>query len=340
MRVFLAFLAMALSLPASAATDAAPAASPAAAVAPATSAAPFALTNVTLAQINASSPYFLIDGKKAELLATPPAKLADLQVLKLWPDQAPLQHGANADIDVPTLTVMLPPDGKASGAAMVVIPGGGYDHVSPREGIPGGQWLASNGITAFVLKYRVGRNNYHYPAEIDDGARAVRYVRANAAAWGLDPHRIGIIGFSAGGHLASTLATHFDAGQADSPDPIERVSSRPDVHILLYPVMTLMDEPIVEKGSRTNLLGANPAPELLELLSNDRQVKSDTPPAFIVHSTQDRTVPIANSDHYTDALAKHNIPYVYIRQPMGGHGFGITDAWKDQAMAWLHVQKF
>lgn len=311
-----------------------------AAVTPATAETPMALANITLGQINASSPYFLIDGKKADLLAKPPAKLEDMQVLRLWPEQAPLQHGDNPAIDVPTLTVFLPPTGKASGAAMVVIPGGGYDHVSPREGIPGGQWLAKNGITAFVLKYRVGRNKYYYPAEIDDGVRAVRYVRANAPAWGLDPHRVGIIGFSAGGHLASTLATHFDAGDANATDPIERVSSRPDVHILLYPVMTLMDEPLVEKGSRNNLLGANPPPELLELLSNDRQVKKDTPPAFVVHSTEDRTVPIANSDHYTDALAKYNIPFVYIRQPMGGHGFGITDAWKDQAMAWLHLQKF
>ncbi|HVY71268.1 MAG TPA: alpha/beta hydrolase [Verrucomicrobiae bacterium] len=309
-------------------------------VAPATAAAPFALTSVTLAQINASSPYFLVDGKVAELLAKPPAKLEDLQVLRLWPENAPLQHGDDPAVDVPTLTVFLPPTGQASGAAMVVIPGGGYDHVSPREGIPAGQWLAKNGITAFVLHYRVGRNNYRYPAEIDDGVRAVRYVRANAPAWGLDPHRVGIIGFSAGGHLASTLATHFDAGQPDSPDPIERASSRPDLHILLYPVMTLMDESIVERGSRSNLLGVNPSDELKELLSNDRHVTKETPPAFIVHSTQDTTVPIANSDHYTDALAKNNIPFVYIRQPMGGHGFGITDAWKDQAMAWLHLQKF
>jgi len=313
---------------------------PLAVVAPATADAPFALVSVTLAQINASSPYFLVDGKTAELLAVAPARLADLQVLRLWPGRAPEQIGDNPDVDVPTLTVFLPPTGKATGAVMVVIPGGGYDHVSPREGIPAGQWLAKNGITAFVLKYRVSRSNYHYPAEIDDGVRAVRYVRANAPAWGLDPNRIGIIGFSTGGHLASTIATHFDAGKPDSPDPIERVSSRPDLHILLYPVVTLADEPLVEKGSRNSLLGPNPSPELEELLSNDRQVTQDTPPAFVVASTQDTTVPVANSDHYTDALAKNKVPYVYIRQPMGGHGFGVTDAWSGQAMAWLRTRKF
>ncbi len=312
---------------------------PATPVEPATSATPFALTNVTLAQINAASPYFLVDGKQADLLASPPAKLEDLQVLRLWPGPAPLQNGDDPAVDVPTLTVFLPPTGKATGAAMVVIPGGAYSHVSPREGIPAGQWLAANGITAFVLKYRVGQK-YHYPAETDDGIRAVRYVRANAAAWGLDPHRVGIIGFSAGGHLASMIATHFDNGDANAADPVERASSRPDLQILLYPVMTMMDDPIVERGSRNYLLGPNPSPELLELLSNDRQVTKDTPPAFIVHSTQDRTVPIANSDHYTDALAKNNVPYVYLRQPMGGHGFGVTDAWKNQAMAWLRTQKF
>jgi len=268
------------------------AATDAPAAVPATAAAPFALADVTLAQINASTPYFLVDGKTSDLLATPPAKLEDLQVLRLWPEQAPLQDGDNPAVDVPTLTVYLPPAGKASGAAMVIFPGGAYSHVSPREGIPAGQWLASNGITAFILKYRVGPK-YHYPAETDDGQRAIRYVRANAAAWGLDPKRVGIIGFSAGGHLASWAATHFDAGNPQSADPIERVSSRPDLHILLYPVITLMDEPLVEKGSRNYLLGQNSTPELRELLSNDRQITKETPPAFVVASTQDTTVPVA-----------------------------------------------
>ncbi len=284
--------------------------------APATSATPFALVPVTTAQINAASTaFFVLNADASKILAAPPMTLVDLQILKLWPDQAPLQQGDNPATDTPTLTVYLPPDGKATGAAMVIFPGGAYTHVSPREGIPAGQWLAKNGITAFILNYRVG-SKYRYPAEMDDGARAIRYVRANAAAWGLDPKRIGIIGFSAGGHLASWAATHFDAGKPDDDDPIERASSRPDLQILLYPVMTMSDDAIVEKGSRNSLLGANPTPELLDLLSNEKQVTKDTPPAFVVHSTQDPTVPIANSDRYTNALAKNNVPFVFIRQPM------------------------
>ena len=316
-----------------------PAAAPTA-ISPATSATPFALENVTTAQINATSTaFFVLNADASKILAVPPKKLADLQILRLWPDKAPLQQGDNPATDTPTLTVYLPPDGKATGAAMVICPGGSYTHVSPREGIPAGQWLAKNGITAFILNYRVGPK-YHYPAETDDGLRAIRYVRANAAAWGLDPQRVGIIGFSAGGHLASFVATHFDAGQADSADPIERVSSRPDLQILLYPVMTMSDNAIVERGSRSSLVGANAAPELLDLLSNEKQVTKETPPAFVVHSTQDNTVPIANSDRYTNALAKNNVPYVFIREPIGGHGFGITDTWIGQAMAWLRTQKF
>lgn len=320
-------------------TAAPPPVLPAAAVAPTAAGAPFALTPLTLDQINGASPFFTVDGKDPVLRTTPPAKLEDLQILRLWPAHAPLQQGDDPAIDIPTLTVFVPPTGKASGAAMIVMPGGAYSHLSPREGLPAARWLASNGITAFILKSRLG-TKYQHPAEMDDAQRAIRYVRANAPAWGLDPQRVGIIGFSAGGHLASTAATHFDAGDPTTSDLIERVSSRPDLHILLYPVVTLTDEPNVHKGSRTRLLGNNPAPEIMELLSNEKQVTKDTPPAFIVHSTGDTTVPIANSDQYVAALMKNNIPFVYLREPIGKHGFGITDDWSGQAMAWLHAQKF
>ncbi len=273
------------------------------------------------------------------ILTNPPARLADLQILRLWPAQAPLQQGDDPAIDIPTLTVFLPPTGKASGAAMIVMPGGAYSHLSPREGLPAAQWLASNGITTFILKSRLGKK-YHHPAEMDDAQRAIRYVRANAPVWGLDPQRVGIIGFSAGGHLASTAATHFDAGDPTSTDAVERVSSRPDLHILLYPVVTLADEPNVHKGSRTWLLGDNPTPEIIGFLSNEKQVTKDTPPAFIVHSISDTVVPVANSDQYVAALIKNNVPFIYLREPIGKHGFGITDDWSGQAMAWLHTQKF
>jgi acetyl esterase/lipase len=310
-----------------------------AATAPTTSASPPALIALTQSQINAASPFFTVDGKDPVLLTTSPAKLEDLQILRLWPAQAPLQQGDDPVIDIPTLTVFLPQAGKASGAAMIVMPGGAYSHLSPREGIPSARWLASNGITAFILKSRLG-TKYQHPAELDDAQRAIRYVRANASAWSLDPQRVGIIGFSAGGHLASTAATHFDAGDPASSDAVERVSCRPDLHILLYPVVTLTDEPNVHKGSRTWLLGKDPAPEILELFSNEKQVTKDTPPAFIVHSTGDTTVPVANSDQYVAALMRNNVPFVYLREPIGKHGFGVTDDWSGPAMAWLHVQKF
>ena len=306
---------------------------------PATADASFALVSLTPAQINAASPFYLIDAKAAELIATPPARLADLQVLRLWPGQAPLQDGDDPAVDIPTMTVFLPPTGQANGASMVVFPGGAYSHLSPREGLPAVQWLAKNGITAFMVKSRLGMK-YHHPAELDDAQRSIRYVRANATAWGLDPKRIGIIGFSAGGHLASAAATHFDAGDPQATDPIERASSRPDVHILLYPVITLVDEANVHKPSRTWLVGNTPTPETLEFLSSDRQVTKDTPPAFVVHSTGDTTVPPANSDAYVAALMKNNIPFVYLREPIGKHGFGITDDWSGAALAWLHTQKF
>ena len=308
-------------------------------ITPATTNAPFALVPLTLKQINTASPFFTVDGKDPVILTSPPIQLEDLQILRLWPAQATLQQGDDPAIDVPTLTVFLPPTGKASGAAMIVMPGGGYSHLSRREGLTASQWLASNGITTFILKYRLGKK-YHHPAEMDDGQRAIRYVRANAFAWGLDPQRVGIIGFSAGGHLASTVATHFDAGDPTSRDPIERVSSRPDLHVLLYPVVTFTDESNVHTNSRTWLLGDSPTPEILELLSNEKQVTKGTPPAFIVHSTGDTTVPVANSDQYVAALIKNNVPFVYLREPIGKHGFGITDDWSGQAMAWLHTRKF
>ena len=312
---------------------------PAAAVVPATTNAPFALAPLTPKQISAASPFFTVDGKDPVILTNSPTRLEDLQVLRLWPARAPLQQGDDPAIDIPTLTVFLPPTGTASGAAMIVMPGGAYSHLSPREGLPAARWLASSGITTFILKSRLGKK-YHHPAEMDDAQRAIRYVRANASAWGLDPRRIGIIGFSAGGHLASTAATHFDVGDPSSSDPIERVSCRPDLHILLYPVVTFADGSNVHTNSRAWLLGDNPTPELIELLSNEKQVTKDTPPALIVHSTGDTTVPVANSDQYVAALIKNNVPFVYLREPIGKHGFGITDDWSGQAMAWLHAQKF
>jgi len=261
------------------------------------------------------------------------------QTIRLWPGDAPLAQG-NGTVDIPTLTAYLPAAGKATGSAIIVCPGGGYTHLSTvKEGSTIGQWLADNGVTAFVLKYRISPQ-YHYPAEFDDVERAIRLVRSNAPDWNLDPNRLGIIGFSAGGHLASMAATHFSDGDPKATDPIERVGSRPNLQILLYPVITMTDEASVHKGSRTALLGPNPTADLLLSVSSEKQVTKDTPPAFIAHSMTDPVVPIANSDAYQAALVKNGVPVVFLRGKYGGHGFGLTDAWSGQCIAWLHANKF
>lgn len=306
---------------------------------PTTAAKPFALMPITPEQIKEASAFFTLDGQPVTPLAQPPARLADFAVLRLWPGAAPLQKGEELIADVPTLTVVLPAPGQATGSAIVVFPGGGYSHLSAREGLQAAHLLAAHGITAFILKYRFGPK-YHHPAELDDAQRAIRYVRAHAPGWGLDPHRVGILGFSAGGHLASTAATQFDNGNPLAADPVENASSRPDLQILLYPVITFVDEPNVHRGSRQMLLGNHPTVEEVQALSNERNVIPDTPLAFVVHSTTDTTVPVANSDAYVAALQRHNIPYVYIREPIGPHGFGVTDDWSGQAIAWLRAQKF
>ncbi len=304
----------------------------------------------TRGQIAGATPFFTVSdataptpeataAAAATILSKPPEKLASAQILRLWPGAAPLQDGDDVIRDIPTMTVFLPPEGKATGASMVIFPGGGYEHISANEGVPNAQWMAFNGITSFVVKYRLG-TKYHHPAELDDAQRAIRYVRANAKTWGLDPDRIGVMGFSAGGHLASTAATHFDPGDPQAADPIDRVSCRPDAQILLYPVMDMADDAIAHGGSRQYLLGNNASAEVKELLSNEKQVTAQTPPAFIVHSISDGTVKIANSDLYVAALMEHNIPFEYIREPIGGHGFGLTQDWAYQAIAWLHAHKF
>jgi len=195
------------------------------------------------------------------------APAAAPQTIRLWDGPAPGALG-NADADIPTITVFAPVAESNSHAAVVVCPGGGYGGLAAHEGKPIAQWLNSIGITGVVLKYRLGPR-YHHPVELGDVTRAIRTVRAKSTEWNIDPHRIGIIGFSAGGHLASTAATHFDDGDSSNSDPIERVSSRPDLAILIYPVIS-MAEPYVHAGSRRNLLGNNPDPKLVELLSNQK----------------------------------------------------------------------
>ena len=263
------------------------------------------------------------------------AELKDQEFIKLW-EKAPLAQG-EADKDVPAMQVYMPEKGKASGAAFIVCPGGGYGGLAKHEGEPVGQWFAKQGITAFVLRYRLGPT-YSYPVQLKDAQRAIRFVRANAKEWGLDDKRIGILGFSAGGHLASSAATHFNEGKKDASDAVERVSCRPDLQILIYPVITMGEW--THKGSKKNLLGENPPEDLVELMSNEKQVTKETPPAFIVHPIKDSAVPVRNSDEYVVKLAENEVPFVYLREQLPDHGFGMKEFWTVPAEGWLKLKGF
>jgi acetyl esterase/lipase len=265
--------------------------------------------------------------------------------IPLWPGVAPGALGTSSN-DIPTLTPYLPDPASATGAAMVICPGGGYEHLSPREGNDYALWLNQHGVTGFVLQYRLASSGYHYPAMFLDAARAVRLVRARADTWKIDPKRVGIIGSSAGGHLASTLLTHFDSGNPAAGDPIERQSSRPDLGVLCYAVISLGQ--YTHQGSKRNVLGPNPSPELARLLSNELQVTSNTPPCFIWATFEDKTVPVENSMLFASALRSNNVPFALDIYQKGGHGLGLADQppfahphpWTADCLVWLQAQKF
>ena len=261
----------------------------------------------------------------------------------LWETDAPNALGKSPE-DVPTLTPFLAPKEVSSGAAIIVLPGGGYSHLSEtKEGSDVAKWLNSLGISAFVLKYRLGMK-YHEPNQLLDAARAMRTVRARAKEWNLDAAKIGILGFSAGGHLASTLSTHFDAGKSDAKDEIEKMSSRPDLQILIYPVISMGE--FAHGGSKQNLLGDHPTEAQIKLYSNELQVTKDTPPAFLVHAVTDATVPVENSLLYAEALRTAKVPFEIHLYEQGPHGFGLAPtnpilaSWKDRCADWLTVRGF
>jgi acetyl esterase/lipase len=260
----------------------------------------------------------------------------------LWPKGAPGAVGAE-ERDKPSLTVYLPAAYRANGAAVVVCPGGGYGGLAiGHEGKDPADWLNRHGIAAFVLRYRLGPR-YRHPAPMQDVQRALRLVRSRAKEWNLDPKRIGVWGFSAGGHLASTLATHFDDGKADADDPIERVSCRPDFAILSYPVIT-MRPPVTHGGSRRNLLGDKADEALVASLCNDEQVTEKTPPTFLFHTNEDKAVPPENSILFYQALRKNKVPaelHIYEKGPHGvglGVGRGVVSVWPEQLAAWLKMR--
>jgi len=257
----------------------------------------------------------------------------------LWPDGAPGALGT-ADEDQPSLTPHIVSGDRATGTAVIVCPGGAYVHLATdKEGEQVAAWLNSLGVTAFVLKYRLGPR-YHHPIELGDAQRAIRTVRYEAAEWHIDPARIGIMGFSAGGHLASTAGTHYDAGKPGAADPIDRVSSKPDFLVLCYAVITMHD-PYVHAGSRMNLLGNSPDAALLDSLSNETQVNAQTPPTFLFHTANDQSVPVENSIQFFLALRKAGVPAEMHIYENGPHGVGLapTDAtlssWPARLEAWL-----
>ena len=264
----------------------------------------------------------------------------------LWPEGAPGALGKE-DKDIPTLTPYLPDPAKATGAAIVICPGGGYGGLAPHEGGQYARFLNEAGIAGFVLKYRLGSGGYRHPVMLQDAARAVRLVRARAGEWKVDPKRIGIMGSSAGGHLASTLLTHFDAGKPDAADPIERQSSRPDLGILCYAVITLGQ--FTHQGSMHNLLGKDPSPELVRDLSNELQVTKETPPCFVWATYEDNAVPVENSLQFAEALRKAGVPFDLHIYQKGQHGLGLgtrdwnpeqRHTWTRDCIFWLQAQGF
>lgn len=254
--------------------------------------------------------------------------------LKLWPNGAPNTNGITtaeqeleknrvSNVSEPTLTVY--PAAKPNGLAIVACPGGGYARLAmDHEGHDMAQWFNAQGITYAVLKYRMP--NGHHDIPLSDAQQAIRLMREHASEWKFN--KLGIMGSSAGGHLASTAATHFTT------------ETRPDFQILFYPVVS-MDLSICHKGSRDNLLGKQPSDEMVKLYSNELQVTDATPPAFIMHSSDDKAVPVANSVNYYMELVKHNIPASLHTYPIGGHGWGFRDnfiykrQWTGELEKWL-----
>jgi acetyl esterase/lipase len=228
------------------------------------------------------------------------------------------------DADIPAITVFLPRTMSQNTPAVVLCPGGGYVQLAMNhEGRQVANYLNSLGIAAFVLRYRLGPR-YHHPIELGDAQRAIRTLRSHASDWRLDPSRIGIMGFSAGGHLAMTAATHFQAGPATTADAVDRVSSRPDFVVLGYPVIS-MTERWTHQGSKTSLLGSTPDPALARSLSGEQAVTKDTPPTFIFHTNADTAVPAENSVYYYLALRRMGVPAELHIFERGPHGVGLAN---------------
>lgn len=291
----------------------------------------------------------------ALLLIISATKVNSQTIIPLYPDKIP--NSINGDtkeeknvsptgqirygkVTTPTLEIHLPPKDKATGAAIVIVPGGGYSIVSyTNEGTDIAAEFNQMGIAAFILKYRIPSDLIMTDKSVgplQDAQEAIKTVRMRAAEWSVDPHRVGIIGFSAGGHLASTVGTHFTTSYIENR---EGTDLRPDFMVLVYPVISFSDS-LMHKGSRDQLLGANPSPEKIRSFSNELQVTSQTPPTLLVHAADDKTVKVGNSIKFFESLVKNNVPSEMHIYPKGGHGFGIKsqacpDHWTDRVEHWL-----
>ena len=277
---------------------------------------------------------------------------ADHTTFSLWPEGVPgakagatrevLEDGRHSNVHAPTLTYIAPAVDKPNGTAVVIAPGGGYSRLSTeREGIQYANWLSTLGVTSFVLKNRL--QEYGHPAPLQDILRAIRIVRSRAAEFGVDPERIGAMGSSAGGHLAASAGTLFDLPEGRTGAELDTVSGRPDFLILMYPVITMRD-PAAHAGSREALLGANPTEAMLQLASLENQVTAATPPALIIHTQEDASVPVENAIVFFQALTRADVPaemYVFER---GEHGMGMRDGlgtaseWHKRAEEWLRAR--
>jgi acetyl esterase/lipase len=298
-------------------------------------------------------PLTLVAALGAALAAAEP-----VTILPLWNGTPPNHHDSGlveqtaedgfiriSKVQTPTIEIRLPSKASATGAAVVICPGGGYGILAyDWEGTDIAGWLNGNGIAAIIVKYRLpedASNEKPWLSPLLDVKRAMRLTRQHAEKWNIKTDRVGVMGFSAGGHLASTLGTHFDAGNPTDPDPIEGLSSRPDFMILMYPVIT-MEEATTHAGSRKNLLGENPLPEMIRQYSNELQVSPETPPTFIVHSSDDAAVPVQNSLRFYEALLANGVESEMHLFPYGGHGYSLAvgrgrlQGWSDLCLAWIN----
>ncbi|MFD0697335.1 alpha/beta hydrolase [Paenibacillus sp. GCM10027628] len=260
--------------------------------------------------------------------------------IELWPGASKDSIG-DENQGCPSLT-LYPVSGEGLSSAVIVCPGGGYHRRADHEGEPIARWLNGLGISAYVLNYRVAP--HRHPAPLQDAQRAIRTVRHHAAEWNIDPNRVGIMGFSAGGHLASTAGTLFEAGDLQSKDPIERQSSRPDLLILCYPVITFGE--YAHEGSKLLLLGETPGDELVNLLSTEKQVTSDTPATFLWHTADDDVVTVENCFLFAGALSRHKVAFELHVFESGRHGLGLAEdhpeakAWPALCEVWLKKMSF